>query len=52
MCRVPQECPQGVVDLYQMCLNKLPSGRPSAMEVMERLEVLKDISLTQNALSF
>lgn len=36
-CRVPEECPQGVVDLYLSCLATNPKARPKAEEVMESI---------------
>ena len=37
MRRVPQDCPQGVVDLWQACIARDPCARPSAADVQEAL---------------
>ena len=39
-CRVPEECPQGVVDLWRSCIAYDPGARPSAAEVQAALEAL------------
>eukprot|EP00884_Botryococcus_braunii_P017719 jgi/Botrbrau1/4630/Bobra.33_2s0002.1 len=38
--RVPEDCPQGVVDLYTCCMAQHPSQRPSSWKVVEMLENL------------
>ena len=40
MCRVPEEASQGVVDLLYRCLDKDPTCRPSAREVVDILNRL------------
>ena len=42
-CRVPEECPQGVVDLFRACIAQDPGARPSAAEVQAALEALLPI---------
>lgn len=39
-CRVPEECPQGVVDLWRSCTAYEPGARPSAAAVQATLEAL------------
>ncbi len=36
--RVPEECPQELVDLYKACLRPKAEDRPSAVQVMKALE--------------
>lgn len=38
--RVPEEAPQGVVDLYMACTDEDAAERPTAREVVERLQQL------------
>ena len=42
-CRVPDECPQGVVDLFRACIAQDPGTRPSAADVQAALEQLLSI---------
>lgn len=42
-CRVPDECPQGVVDLFRACIAQDPGTRPSAADVQAALEQLLPI---------
>ena len=39
-CRVPQDCPQGIVDLYLACLSTDPKARPTAEAMMEEIAAL------------
>ena len=41
--RVPEDCPQGVVDLWQACIAIEPGARPTAAEVQAALEELLPI---------
>ena len=41
-CRVPEECPEDVADLIAECLSETPLLRPSAREVIERLQVIRE----------
>ena len=36
--RVPEECPQAIVDLYLACISLQPGKRPNAAEVMQAIE--------------
>jgi hypothetical protein len=36
--RVPEECPQQIVDLYQACLHDDPASRPTMLDVVGHLE--------------
>ncbi len=38
MPRVPSECPQEVADLYHDCVRPNPAERPTAEEIVARLE--------------
>ena len=38
MPRVPSECPQAVADLYHDCVRPNPAERPTAKEIVARLE--------------
>ena len=38
LCRVPEECPQGIVVLYLSCLQTDPMLRPSAEALLESIE--------------
>ncbi|PRW57729.1 Serine threonine- kinase CTR1 [Chlorella sorokiniana] len=38
--RVPEECPQAASDLLLQCLHQDPAQRPTALELMQRLEPL------------
>lgn len=36
MCvQVPDECPQEIADLVDRCLDEVPEGRPSALEIYD-----------------
>ncbi len=37
---MPEECPQGVVDLFRACVAKEPGARPTATGVQAALEAL------------
>ena len=39
-CRVPREASQAVQDLISQCMDKQPSARPSAFQVLQRLQLL------------
>jgi RecB family endonuclease NucS len=39
---VPDECPQAVADLLMECLSLEPTARPSAQQLLRRLETLQD----------
>lgn len=41
---VPQECPAAVRDLILECLETRPSRRPSALEIVQRLQALPGVS--------
>eukprot|EP00884_Botryococcus_braunii_P015243 jgi/Botrbrau1/2401/Bobra.0395s0030.1 len=36
--RVPEECPQQIVDLYQACLHDDPASRPTMLDIVGHLE--------------
>ena len=38
---MPNECPQEAVDLYRRCISTSPQARPSASELVQRLEQLR-----------
>lgn len=38
---VPDECPQEAVDLYRRCISTSPQARPTASELVQRLEQLR-----------
>lgn len=37
-CRVPEECPQAIADLYLACISFEAKKRPSAVQVMHTIE--------------
>ena len=43
-CRVPEECPEGAVELVRRCLRSNPQERPTAAEAAEVIEALKAAS--------
>ena len=47
--RVPEECPQGVVNLWRSCVARDPNARPSATAVQAMLEALLPIQRLQQA---
>lgn len=40
MCRVPEECPAEIRDVIMACRASLPSDRPTAREVFQRLSAV------------
>ena len=38
VCRVPEECPQSILELYLACISSDPRKRPTAMEIMLAVE--------------
>lgn len=45
--RVPEQCPQAVLELYKQCTAPDPSDRPTAREVEERLNELGRLAGTE-----
>ena len=39
-CRVPEECPQGALELVRRCLRRDPSERPTAAEAAQAIDAL------------
>ena len=39
--RVPEECPWEVADLVLQCMHEVPTQRPTARELVERLTQLQ-----------
>ena len=37
-CRAPEDCPQAVVDLWYECVDPDPAKRPTAAQIVSRLE--------------
>lgn len=42
--RVPRDCPAAVAALYKQCTASDPEARPTAAQVVERLEAMQDDS--------
>lgn len=40
---VPAECPQAVADLLMECLSLDPTARPSAQQLLRRLETMQGL---------
>ena len=40
ICSAPDDCPQGVCDLWRRCVAREPGERPSSAEVVSALEAL------------
>ena len=48
MCRVPEECPAEIEQLYTACLSELPSQRPKAADLVKVISACADAGLRQN----
>ena len=38
ICRVPEQCPADIAQLVRDCMNFEPSQRPTAQEIIDRLQ--------------
>ena len=47
MCRVPEECPEEIVQLYTACLSEVPSQRPKVADLVKVISACADAALQQ-----